>query len=163
MAELKAHLGELGLIDVKTYINSGNIIVSSDKSAKQICAMVEEAMVSTFGLNPEINKVLVLLHDQLKAVADAKPKGFGEDPKKYYSDAIFLLDFPLEEALEVFDPREGVDAIWPGKDVIYYQRLGAERTKSKLGKIIGTKPYKSMTIRSWNTVVKLLALMDERS
>ncbi|MFL5683324.1 MAG: DUF1697 domain-containing protein, partial [Chloroflexota bacterium] len=59
------------------------------------------------------------------------------------------------------DPRPGVDAVWPGNGVIYSQRLSAERTKSRLGKIVGTPAYKSMTIRSWQTTMALLERMDQ--
>ena len=44
--------------------------------------------------------------------------------------------------------------------MIYSQRLSAQRTKSRLGKIIGTPPYKSMTIRSWATTIALLERME---
>ena len=40
-------------------------------------------------------------------------------------------------AMKVFDPRPGVDEVWPGTGVIYSQRLSAQRTKSRLGKIVG--------------------------
>jgi len=50
--------------------------------------------------------------------------------------------------------------VWPGKGVIYSQRLGAERTKSRLGKIVGTPAYKAMTIRSWSTTTKLMDLLE---
>jgi uncharacterized protein (DUF1697 family) len=66
-------------------------------------------------------------------------------------------------AMPVFDPRPDVDAVWPGKGVIYSQRLSAQRTRSRLGKIVGTKPYKSMTIRSWRTTTKLLGLMERQA
>jgi uncharacterized protein (DUF1697 family) len=106
-------------------------------------------------------KVLVLSHKELAAVVHNKPKGFGDQPDTYYSDAIFMLDGQAaEQAMAVFRPREGVDKVWLGDGVIYSQRLGAERTKSRLGEIIGTPAYKSMTIRSWNTTSKLLALAD---
>jgi uncharacterized protein (DUF1697 family) len=77
----------------------------------------------------------------------------------YYSDAIFLIDVDVKDALKVFDPRDGVDKIWPGNGVIYSQRLSAERTKSRLNKIMGSPFYKSMTIRNWNTTTKLLELV----
>jgi uncharacterized protein (DUF1697 family) len=66
-----------------------------------------------------------------------------------------------EEALKVFSPKEGIDRIWPGNGVIYSERLSAERTKSRLNKIIGTAVYKSMTIRNWNTTTKLLKILEE--
>ncbi|MFN2195678.1 MAG: DUF1697 domain-containing protein, partial [Anaerolineales bacterium] len=59
------------------------------------------------------------------------------------------------------NPREGVDQVWPGDDVIYSQRLSALRTKSRLSKIMGTPAYKSMTIRNWNTTTKLLEILKK--
>ena len=63
-------------------------------------------------------------------------------------------------AFEVFDPRPGVDRVWPGDGVIYSERLSAQRTKSRLNKAISTPLYKSLTIRSWATTMALLELMD---
>jgi uncharacterized protein (DUF1697 family) len=63
-------------------------------------------------------------------------------------------------AMKVFDPRPGFDEVWPGKGVVYSQRLSAQRTKSRLGKIVGTPAYKSMTIRSWATTMALLQRMQ---
>jgi uncharacterized protein (DUF1697 family) len=159
MADLRACLEKLGFKNVATYIASGNVVLDSDKSAKTVRERVEKALIDNFKLDDDLIKVLVLIPQQLQKVIDKKPKGFGEDPKKYYCDVIFLIDITADEAMPVFNPREGVDSVWPGDGVIYSQRLGAERTKSRLGKIVGTSPYKSMTIRSWNTVEKLLEII----
>ena len=160
-ATLKKCLEELGHTKVSTYINSGNVILESDKSATTIQAQIEEALPKQFKLNDELIKVLVLTHKQFQAVVDNKPKGFGEEPEKYHSDAIFLMGLDAAEAMSVFNPREGVDNVWQGDGVIYSQRLSAQRTKSRLGKIVGTPVYQSMTIRSWNTTTKLLKLLEE--
>ncbi len=133
----------------------------SDKHVAEIKTQIEEALPQKFRLDSELIKVLVLSGSQLRAVIDNKPKGFGEQPEKYHSDAIFLMDIDLTEAISVFDPREGVDKIWPGNGVIYSQRLSALRTKSRLSKIITTPTYKSMTIRNWNTTTKLLELLKK--
>jgi uncharacterized protein (DUF1697 family) len=69
------------------------------------------------------------------------------------------MDMDMAQAMPVFHPLEGVDKIWPGDGVIYSQRLSALRTKSRLSRIIGTPPYQSMTIRSWNTTTKLLEIL----
>ena len=66
----------------------------------------------------------------------------------------------LADAVGAFDPREGVDAFWPGKGVIYHRRLSAKRTKSRLNKMLGTPHYKSMTIRNWATTMKLVEMLD---
>jgi uncharacterized protein (DUF1697 family) len=162
MADLKKCLETLGFTKVVTYIASGNVIVDSTKSSEKVKAEVETALIKNFKLDSQLIKVLVLTRKQLQAVIDHKPKAFGEQPAKYYSDAIFLIDIDADQAMTVFTPREGVDEVWSGKGVIYSQRLGAERTKSRLGRIVGTPAYKSMTIRSWNTTTKLLKIMTER-
>ncbi len=159
MAGLKKCLEELGFSNVSTFIASGNVILKSNKRASAIKAQIEKALPVNFKLDSELIKVLVLTREQLQTVISKKPKGFGEQPEKYHSDAIFLMGIDAAEAMPVFDPKEGVDKIWPGEGVIYSQRLSALRTKSRLSKIIGTKVYQSMTIRNWNTTTKLLEMM----
>ena len=88
------------------------------------------------------------------------PARFGDKPDTYHSDAVFLMGIDAPTAMKVFDPRPGVDEVWPGTGVIYSQRLSAQRTKSRLSTIMGTPAYKSMTIRSWQTTLALLERMD---
>jgi uncharacterized protein (DUF1697 family) len=159
MAGLRKCLGELGFSNVSTYIASGNVILRSGKRAREVKAQIERALPENFELDDEFIKVLVLARDQFQAIVDNKPGGFGEQPEKYHSDAIFLMDMDSAQAMPAFDPREGVDKVWPGEGVIYSQRLSAQRTKSRLSKIMGTPAYKSMTIRSWNTTTKLLEIL----
>jgi uncharacterized protein (DUF1697 family) len=159
MATLKKCLEELGHTKVSTYINSGNVILESDKSANKIQDQIEEALPKQFKLDSELIKVLVLTRKQFQAVVDHKPKGFGEEPEKYHSDAIFLMGIDSAKAMSIFNPREGVDQVWQGDGVIYSQRLSSQRTKSRLNKIMAAPEYKFMTIRNWNTTTKLLELL----
>ena len=160
MAELKLYLEELGYQGVKTYINSGNVLLRSKQPPQQIAAQIEKMLPAKFKLDSDLIKILALSHQDLQGVVDKAPKGFGTQPTKYHSDAIFLIGITPKQAMEVFSPREGVDRIWPGKGVIYSQRLSAQRTKSRLGQITGTPAYKNMTIRSWNTTIKLLQMIE---
>lgn len=160
MRGLKKCLEELGFSNVSTFIASGNVILTSDQRAEKIKAQVEMALPKNFKLDSELIKVLVLTRDQLQAVIKNKPKGFGEQPEKYHSDVIFLMGIRSAQAMPVFDPKEGVDQVWPGDGVIYSQRLSALRTKSRLSRIVGTPAYQSMTIRNWNTTMKLLELVN---
>lgn len=161
MAALKQELEELGCENVTTYINSGNVVLDSKKSAKALGAEIETVLPKKFKLHVEVIKVLALSAAAFKKVIADRPKGFGDEPTKYHSDAIFLMgDAKLKDALAVFTPKEGVDTIWPGKGVIYSQRLSAERTKSRLNRIMSTPFYKSMTIRSWQTMLRLAEMVD---
>jgi uncharacterized protein (DUF1697 family) len=159
MAALRACLEELGFSNVSTYIASGNVILESDRSSDEIRTQIEEALPRSFKIDDERIKALVLTGDQLQAIVEHKPEGFGERPDTYHSDAIFLMDIDSAQVISLFHPREGVDRVWPGDGVIYSQRLSAQRTKSRLSSIMGTPEYKSMTIRSWSTTTKLLDLV----
>ena len=160
MAELKAGLEKLGYKNVTTYINSGNAMLEATQKASEIAKNIEATLPKLFKLDSELIKVLVISEHTLQDVIAAAPKGFGQEPATYHSDVIFLMDITPKEALPVFSPKEGIDRIWPGNGVIYSQRLSAQRTKSRLGRIVGTPPYKSMTIRSWSTTIKLASLLQ---
>jgi uncharacterized protein (DUF1697 family) len=163
MAPLRELLEELGYEKVTTYIASGNVILSSERSSATIKREIEAALPKAFRVDSELIAVLVLTHAQLRDVVERRPRGFGAHPETYYSDAIFLIGIDAATAMEVFDPHPEVDRVWPGDGVIYSQRLSAKRTKSRLNKAITTPLYKSMTIRSWSTTLALLERMDEAS
>jgi uncharacterized protein (DUF1697 family) len=160
MARLRTLLEDLGYTNVATYIASGNVILTSDRSAKAIKREIEAALPGAFRLDSELVAVLVLTRAQVRAVIEGRPKGFGDQPDTFHSDAVFLMGIDAATAMTVFDPRPGVDRVWPGDGVIYSERLSAERTRSRLGRIVGTPPYKSMTIRSWTTTLALAERME---
>jgi uncharacterized protein (DUF1697 family) len=160
MAQLRQLLEELGYSNVSTYIASGNVLLRSDRPAPEIKERIEEALPRTFRLDSDLIAVLVLTHAELQAVIDRKPDGFGEHPDTFHSDAVFLMGIDAATAMQAFDPRPGVDSVWPGDGVIYSQRLSAQRTKSRLNKIMSSPAYRSMTIRNWSTTKALLELME---
>lgn len=162
MVDLTKCLMGLGFTDVRTYIASGNVILKSEKKSVEIQTLIEKTLPKYFNIDSELIKVLVLTRNQLKSVVIQRPKGFGEEPKKYHSDVIFMMDLNVIQALTVFNLKEGVDEVWPGKSVIYSQRLSSQRTKSRLSRITGTTAYKHMTIRTWNTVTRLLEIVQTK-
>lgn len=166
MAELRACVEAAGFGDVRTYIQSGNVLftapASAARSAKGRAGLeteIETALEQRFGI-PIL--VVVRSHAQLRAVLDKAPPGFGTQPEVYHSDVIFLkAPLTAAQAMQVVQQRDGVDEAWPGDGVLYFARLSARRTQSKLSKIVGTEEYQRMTIRSWATTTKLLSLLDD--
>jgi uncharacterized protein (DUF1697 family) len=158
MSGLRDLLESLGCRNVETYIASGNAIV--DGAPSDLASRLERELPKAFELHDEAVKVLVLTAVQFRAVVAGKPTGFGERPDLYHSDVLFLIGVPVD--MSIFDPREGVDAVWPGTGVVYSQRLSAQRTKSRLSKMMASPDYKSMTIRSWATTMKLAGMLDRR-
>jgi uncharacterized protein (DUF1697 family) len=159
MAELKACFEE-GCENVRTYIASGNVMFESNKSSAELTEEIQEVLPAKLRLDSELIRILVLSREQLQKVIEQAPKGFGTEPHKYHSDAIFLMGLPSDEAIKIFNPREGVDKVWQGDLAIYSQRLSAQRTKSRLSKIMSSPLYKQMTIRSWATTARLFELMN---
>ncbi|HTP01491.1 MAG TPA: DUF1697 domain-containing protein, partial [Anaerolineales bacterium] len=102
MAALKECLQELGFSHVSTYIASGNVIARSGKSAAQVQAQIEKALPRRFKLDSKLIKVLVLTRRQLQGIIENKPVGFGEQPEKYLSDAIFLMGTEAAQVMPVF-------------------------------------------------------------
>jgi uncharacterized protein (DUF1697 family) len=162
MAALRSVLEDLGFSNVSTYIASGNVLLDSDLSAATVASTIEAALPKAFKLHSELVRIAVLSQAELEAVVKRRPKGFGDEPAKYHSDAIFLMGIHAADAMAVFSPRDGVDTVWPGDGVIYHQRLSARRVESRLNRIVGTPAYTSMTARSWQTTLALLELMRKR-
>lgn len=160
MQVLKNALEKLHFTNISTYINSGNIILTSPEDKDFIQTTVAQAIADNFITETVGIKVLVVTLQELQDIVSNKPEDFGTQPSLYHSDVIFLMDIDAGEAFAIFSPREGVDKVWQGKAVIYSQRVSALRTKSRLNKIMSSPFYKSMTIRSWQTTIKLLELAE---
>lgn len=158
MADLRDAFEAEGYGAVRTYLNSGNVLFEADGKAPDLEDEVEGMLERRLGVDLV---VVVRSRRQLQNVVREAPEGFGEEPDRFHSDVVFLKA-PLtpSRALGVVELREGVDQVWPGTGVLYFARLSARRTQSKMSRIVGTPEYQLMTIRSWNTTTKLLGLRD---
>jgi uncharacterized protein (DUF1697 family) len=159
MADLREAVEQVGHTDVSTYIQSGNVLFTSSRPRAQIESELEEKLERRFGF-PVV--VVVRSRAQLRAIVQQAPKGFGKQADTYHSDVIFLRS-PLTpaKAMRVVKLRDEVDRAWTGRGVLYFARLSARRTQSKMSSIVGTPEYALMTIRSWQTTTKVLALLDD--
>ena len=94
-----------------------------------------------------------------RVVAQA-PKGFGKDPEQYRYDVLFVKE-PLKtsEALKDVPTATGVDTVAAGDHALYFRRLVSKATQSKLNKLVQKPVYKNLTIRNWNTTMKLLQMV----
>jgi uncharacterized protein (DUF1697 family) len=158
MADLRSTMEQAGFERVRTYIASGNVLFETDRPAGKLEDQIEAALEERFGLGLV---VVVRSEQQLRRVVSKAPDGFGTQPKVFHSDAVFLkAPLTAKQAMTVVQTKEGVDTAWAGDGVLYFQRLSAQRTASKMGRFVGTPEYRSMTIRSWQTTLKLVDLLD---
>lgn len=160
MPALKACFEEQGFADVRTYIQSGNVIFGARASEPAaLTRAIERALSKKFGYE---SRVVLRSKREMDAVISRAPRGFGAKPDEYRYDVIFLKE-PLTgaEALAAVTPREGVDEAFAGPGVLYFSRYIPRAAQSRLGRIMGSPLYGSMTIRNWNTTSKLAALLGE--
>jgi len=159
MGDLRAAFADAGYTDVRTYINSGNVLFDTDRPSNGVEHAIEHMLERRFNV-PLV--VVVRSHAQYRAVVHDAPDGFGAHPSQYHSDVVFLKRaLNARQVLADMPIREGVDKSWAGSGVIYFERLSARRTQSKLSRFASTPVYKQTTIRSWSTVTKLLSMLDE--
>ena len=153
MAAIKETLVVLGLSEVRTYINSGNIIFSTRASdTPQLTARIEKALEQHTGM---VIKVLVMDHNTLKKMVEAIPRHWVDD--KTMRTYVLLLWKELDDRgiLDRLPTKPGVDELryTPGAVVWRVDRENVGR--SQMNRIVGTPLYKKITIRSANTMRKL--------
>lgn len=159
MVDLKASFEAMGFTNVRTYIQSGNVLLeSAEKDKETLTVEIEQGLSKRFNFQA---RVVVISQKELAGVVKSAPDGFGKEEKKFRYDVIFLkAPVTPKEAMQSVKVREGVDTAHAGKQALYFSRLISRASQSYLTKIIGMPVYQNMTIRNWNTTTKLLALME---
>ncbi|QQO08809.1 DUF1697 domain-containing protein [Breznakiella homolactica] len=157
MDALKSAFEGLGFTDVKTYIQSGNVIFSSaEKDKSAIAKKIREEIRETFGADTDI---LVFTGKQIRTVVAEAPPDYGTDEAWKYDVLFFADTCNPEDVILDFPVREGVDRIHLGRQVIYAARLKSLASRSHISRIIGMPFYRSLSIRNWNTTRKLNELL----
>lgn len=144
--------------EVRTYIQSGNVIFSSpQKDISQLEKKIEDVLARAFSYNA---KVVIVSADHMKDIIHRAPDGFGADKEQYRYD-VFFLKSPLAaaEVLGEIPAKPGVDRVSAGPGVLYYSRYVPLASQSSLSKLASLKVYREMTIRNWNTTMRLHALL----
>jgi uncharacterized protein (DUF1697 family) len=158
MAKLREALEAAGFDDVRTHLQSGNVVLSSKSKPEQTARKCERLIKAEFGL--EID-VVVRTPADLARVVKRDPLGkVAKDPKRY--QVSFLAgQLPaaskrkLEEAVE--EPEQLVVS---GREIYAWHPNGVARSRlwaSLAGRGLGV----SATARNWTTVRKLLELAEE--
>ncbi len=159
MPDLREALEDAGYDDVRTYLQSGNVVLTSAGSAKKVARDCERLIADRFGL--EI-AVVTRTRSELAKVVERNPiRRVAKDPKRY--QVSFLEAKPnaktVRELEEVATGGEKIASI--GRELYAWHPEGVARSKlwARLaGKDLGT----TATARNWTTVTKLLELADAR-
>jgi len=170
MADLRQLVTSLGHTDVATYIQSGNVVFSSEQADTAVLASaLEQAIAAELGVQI---RVVVISREELAQVMRDNP--YPDEPNPKAVHAVFLSGKPgpdLEErvadarqraAQKQQDSRDTAQVI--GRTIFLHTPDGFGRSelaalivqaaaKARPGGVVGTA-------RNWATVTKLLAMCD---
>lgn len=158
MKQLKAVFEEAGLSDVRTYINSGNVVFSSKSRGRaRLSETLEKAIAKHFGFAV---RVLVLDLKGMRAVVKAiKPKWTNDQQMR--CDVLFLWnDFDRPSVVKDLKTKPDIEDVVYVPGALIWRIDRKDVTRSGAMKLVGTPLYKGMTIRNCNTARKLLELME---
>jgi uncharacterized protein (DUF1697 family) len=155
MTELKASFEAMGMKRVETYIQSGNVVFScTSKARARLVTRIEKALSEAFSYT---SSIVLLTADELAAVVEQAPPGFGKQPTKYRYDVLFMKPaLTPSAALQQLSTKAGVDLVFAGSHALYFRRLSSKATQSHLNRVAQLPIYRDMTLRNWNTTRKLL-------
>jgi len=155
MSALRAMAEDRGYTDVATYINSGNLIISSSKKAATVEREISNAIKDTFGRPIDVT---VRTPAQLKKILAENPYPDGNPSQVTVA---FLTKAPPANA------QDKVAAVatdhepftFAGQDVYvnYSQGIGKSKLAERFSDIIGV----SSTVRNIRTIEKVLALCGD--
>lgn len=161
MAGLAEIFAAAGCQDVRTYIQSGNVVfAASPKLAARIASVVAKEIAASFDL-----KVPVVLRgsDELREVAARNPflkKGI--DPESLH--VAFLAQAPDRSRASSLDPKRspGDSFVLRGREIYLHLPNGVARTKLT-NAWFDSKLATTSTLRNWRTVLKLLEMTQTPS
>jgi uncharacterized protein (DUF1697 family) len=157
MKDLAAMFVAAGCADVRTYIQSGNVIFTAPAAAvRQLPVRISKAIEKRFGYRVP---AIVRTADELaRAIRDNPFLKPGEDEKPL--NIYFLADLPGAAAIAALDPnRSAPDAFHVrGREIYLHLPNGMARTKLT-NAYFDSKLSTISTARNWATVQKLLAMM----
>jgi len=158
MTDLLALYKRLGLKDAVTYIQSGNVIFTSDDDEKTISAEIENEILKEFNYNvPVMTRTAGEIENISKLNPFLQEKDF--DPAK--SSVIFLFDEPdRDQAAKVADinyPPDRFKII--GREIFIYCPNGFGRTKLYTN-FFENKMKVTGTARNWKTIAAITEIVS---
>jgi uncharacterized protein (DUF1697 family) len=152
MGELRELLTDAGYDDVRTYLQSGNVVLSTRRSAKRAAADCERLIKERFGL--EI-AVVARTAAEIAAVVKRNPLGdVATEPKRY--QVSFLESAPARDVVKRVEELAAPDERLAvhGREIYAWHPAGVARSKL-WNALAGPKLGVTATARNWTTVEHL--------
>lgn len=152
MAELKSCLESAGFGNVQTVLQTGNVILESNKTKEALKEQVEGILTTTFSYPA---RVLVVAAGELGSVISQSP--FGELSPEYHRYVIFTENgFAPDLVAEAPALKSEIEGISAGIDVVYWYVQKGMTLDSVFGKYMNKASAKHLlTTRNLNTLGKV--------
>ncbi|HEY1041752.1 MAG TPA: DUF1697 domain-containing protein [Candidatus Paceibacterota bacterium] len=159
MKKLKQTFESLRFENVRTYINSGNVIFETKASSEDTLAKTIEAEIAKdFQLSIP---ALVRSAKNIQAISRATPEDWINNTE-IKTDVIFLWpEIDSKKILKEFPINPDIETLIYTNGALVWNIERKHYGKSKVPKVILGKVYKQITIRNINTVRKLNSLLLE--
>lgn len=157
MKELPRIFADAGCINVRTYIQSGNVIFQAPRGTEGIAHAIEANIEKQFGFRTPL---ILRSSEQLRqAIRDNPFLAAKADQKTLY--VYFLARAPNDRAIAGLDPaRSAPDAFHVrGQEIYLHLPNGMGRSKLT-NAYFDSKLSTTCTARNWATVLKLSEMME---
>ena len=157
MARLREVVAGVGCDDVRTYINSGNVLFRDRRSAKTLVPKLERAIEGEFGF-----PVPVQLRDlaAIRSLCEAIPDDWTND-KEQKTDVFFIpADLDKPGLLDTIEHDPAIEDVLHAPGAIVWHVSRANQGRGHAIDLVRSDLYKRMTIRNVNTVRKLRDLLE---
>jgi uncharacterized protein (DUF1697 family) len=158
MKALKELLEGLGLSDVVTYLNSGNVVFESGLGAAELTRLIEDGLERAFGAKVP---TLVKTSAEMIAIAESIPAEWGNDAGEQTYVAYLFGDVDRPELVSELPVKTEFMSIFHVPGAIVWNIKREDYNRSQITKIVGHSSYGRMTTRNVNTARKLAALCAE--
>jgi uncharacterized protein (DUF1697 family) len=156
MAELRAHLTGLGYGDVRTLLQSGNIVLDADASPDRLAADLQRELADRFDVR---SPVVVRTREQLAKVVALDPLRDVVTEDKLYQVS-FLSAKPTKAAIAKVVATKPERFVHSGREIYAWHPKGIH--SSPLARLLSEETLGVVaTARNWRTTVKLLELADD--
>jgi uncharacterized protein (DUF1697 family) len=160
MGELKAMYEDLGLQDVLSYIQSGNVVFKSvDADVARLRRQIEGGFEERFGFHAE---VFVRSSAEFRVIFEKNPFQSQQSKESKWVVVLFLAARPDDTAQEdLLRTYVGPEEIFfTGEEAFIYYTNGIGRSKLSLS--LMEKKLKTFgTARNWNTILQLQKLIEQ--
>lgn len=162
MTELKKEFETLGFENVITYLNSGNVIFTSDiQDENTITNTIHKMIEEKFKLDIP---VFIIEASKLKELLENQPEWWGPANKEIYDNIIFIIPpTTYEEVYKALgEPKQELEKKKEYKNNIFWSySLKDYRKTNWWAKTANTSISQSITIRTANTMRKVLEICDK--